>query len=540
MLSPVIGGFEIRERLGERDGIATYRAVSTRTGERVLLRLARDHGAAKRLRSRARQLAAAEELPGVRPLLGLEEMGGQVMAVSRDAGGWRLSDMAGRGGFDDARAGRLATQVERAAHLIRRAGLAPEAFRPADIWIERVDDELHVLVDLVESTGAGPSARGDIAAPLSLLVPGSDDGHRRERVIGASPPSALESMFAGRLPLWLAGGVAALAVASTLGLVLGGEDARPRAASPVSVATTSASAGAQIVEIAVPASITAGPVFAGDVGWLADSDQMTLLPIDPGSGRQAGARVEIGPGTGRPLGLRLGAGALWAVDSVGGRVARVDPTSRLVTSRVAVTPRIAAFSVDAGGLTVIRRDDTFAPGRPTRLVRYDQATLKRRSESGLPRPATGAASGPGNLWVALGSGLIARVGPRGRLATTRDVGGSARISAVGLGALWVTDLASGRLLRLDPRTLATKDTYTGPGRTLIVDLDIGPLGVLALVRERGTGPDVATSLQALNPATLAAVGDPIALPAPATSIVQSADAVWARAPGRLLRITLPK
>lgn len=169
-----------------------------------------------------------------------------------------------------------------------------------------------------------------------------------------------------------------------------------------------------------------------------------LLRVDTRRHRVV-ARIPIADG---PLAVAAGDGAVWVGTARGG-VLRVDPTSNRVVGRVApaagsrveaiaATPQ-GIWAVDTGGYHVLRLDP--GSGRVGLAV-----------AAPLPR---GVGVGDGGTWVIVTNDrTLARVDERdGRLRARvpADVVRDVRGVAVGAGALWVT--TGNQVVRLDPRRL---------------------------------------------------------------------------------------
>jgi YVTN family beta-propeller protein len=212
----------------------------------------------------------------------------------------------------------------------------------------------------------------------------------------------------------------ALAVAATLSIVVA---ARPRAG--------------------VPAALPAN----------------TVGLIDPAGGR-AGAAVTVGT----PDGLAYGAGSVWAVDSAGGRLFRIDPATRAVVQTIPVGSAPSAVTVTRGGTVWVANS---GDGTVSRVNAAANAVVQTIRVGNIP---TAIASGPSGVWVAnQGDDTVERIDPvSGNVTTTVQAGGLPDGIAVGPGAVWVANGQDGTVTRIDPATGQPSD---------IIFVGAGPAGI---------------------------------------------------------------
>jgi streptogramin lyase len=140
-----------------------------------------------------------------------------------------------------------------------------------------------------------------------------------------------------------------------------------------------------------------GVWIVADNGWVRRFDPVTL---------KARESIRVGPiRPGATYRLALGT-QLWAVDSIGARVAQIDPAAATIS-------------------------------RPFRLPR---------------RRLTGAVAADGDrLWVSYALSGISLIGPRGT-TVTRLVGGAHAGISIAAGRVWIVDASRGTLIGLDPTT----------------------------------------------------------------------------------------
>jgi hypothetical protein len=96
------------------------------------------------------------------------------------------------------------------------------------------------------------------------------------------------------------------------------------------------------------------------------------------------------------------------------------------------------------------------------LVRFDPRSLTERARASFPA-AVATVAGAKELWAALGNGRVLRLDPRTlAIEASARVGHQASDPTLGLGSLWV--LAGHDLIRMDPRSLAVESRTNIPVR----------------------------------------------------------------------------
>jgi YVTN family beta-propeller protein len=140
-----------------------------------------------------------------------------------------------------------------------------------------------------------------------------------------------------------------------------------------------------------------------------------------------------------------GGGSLWASDSTGSQVVRIDPHAGRVSKRIGVPGRPFGLAYGAGSVWVGSR----YAGRVTRL---SVRTNRRQARVSVGSSPYALAFGGGSVWVTNeGSGTVSRIGPRrNKVIRTIRVGGRPNGIAVAFRKVWVADYGRGRLIRIDP------------------------------------------------------------------------------------------
>jgi len=277
---------------------------------------------------------------------------------------------------------------------------------------------------------------------------------------------------------------------------LSGEDSRPATLPTVTTvrrptlslpATMPSSVTAQL-RFGNVAAVTA--TAAGDAVWAAHG--CAVFRVDPHT-NQVVATVGLPP---IPdgcwvAGMAAGAGALWVSQS-GARLVRIDPRVNRVVATVPL-PQLATPAATAGGVWGVCCWSGINSAYPAGwLVRVDPATnrvVARIRLGGLP---TAVGVGSSGVWVTGAGGPIWRVDPgSGRVvATVRVPGGLGGLPGrpgplgevgevlVGAAAVWVSNPASGQVLRVDParnRLVGAASTHDAS----IVGAQVGPSLVAA-------------------------------------------------------------
>jgi virginiamycin B lyase len=240
-----------------------------------------------------------------------------------------------------------------------------------------------------------------------------------------------------------------------------GEMAAGNGAVWVGLSTDNAVARVDPQTNSVTAMIPVGPqpgAIATSPGavWVANAGGPSVSRIDPATNKVL-ATIRVGPAKARSdrMDVTFGGGAVWATVSELGAVVRIDPATNKVTAKITLSwmtsgqpcgilaaYQSAVWAASAhcpasSGLGTVTRIDA-RTNKPTKVV------------TGFKAPI-GLAFGFGSIWVAdLDSQAIIRINPRsGRIVGRLPVGGKPIRLGVGFGSLWVRD-DTGRVLRIKP------------------------------------------------------------------------------------------
>lgn len=185
------------------------------------------------------------------------------------------------------------------------------------------------------------------------------------------------------------------------------------------------------------------PVGAPGVDLAAETGLfLSSLEFEPLRKPFISAVVDAGKGLNS---LAAGHGAIWAADTMGGAIVRVDPASGLAVARIAGFrgPVGIAITEDAVWCTVQHENS---------VVRIDPLSNKPTLRVKVGKGPLGIAYGDGALWVAnSAAGTVSRVDPgSGRATAEIPVGKEATGVVFAGGQVWVSTFDDGRIVRIDP------------------------------------------------------------------------------------------
>jgi streptogramin lyase len=282
------------------------------------------------------------------------------------------------------------------------------------------------------------------------------------------------------------------ALAVTIGILTStgapGADGLPPASARVMAATQAASVA-----------------FTPDAGWRADDRTGTLRRFDPATGAGIGRPLHLG---GRPISVVSGFGHLWVADIAGSQVFEVDPTTgKVVGSPIAVAPGPVSLAAGDGGVWVA----SLLAGAVTMI---DPRSAQVRASETLPDGAVRLVLGPDGVWVSGQTDSLTRVDPRpvGAVLRSRvvDVGQGPIGVAAGDGSVWVANVKSGSVSRVDPLSMRVTATFRVSGGDGGVPANPEMVAVwrnLLWVADGQQGVVVA-----LDPVTGRQIGLPVAVP----------------------------
>jgi YVTN family beta-propeller protein len=209
-------------------------------------------------------------------------------------------------------------------------------------------------------------------------------------------------------------------------------------------------------------SEAASVAFDATGGWLADDHTGSVRHFDPSSGQLLGPAIPAGQ---RPISIATGYGRVWVADTSGSQVFAVDPSrAKAVGTPTAVPQGPVSLAVGDGGVWVA----SLLAGTVTLL---DPHTRQVKASAALPDGAVRLVIGPGGVWVSGQTDTLTRVDPKPeglslRWRTVRVGRGPIGVAA-GAGSVWVANVQSGTVSRVDPATVRVTATFpagtTGAG-----------------------------------------------------------------------------
>jgi DNA-binding beta-propeller fold protein YncE len=290
-----------------------------------------------------------------------------------------------------------------------------------------------------------------------------------------------------------------------------------------------APATVQSVIVTEAASVT----FDSTGGWLADDQDGTVRHFDTSTGAALGRPLHLG---GRPISVVAGYGRIWVADLAGSQVWEIDPkTGTVVGSSIPVANGPVALAAGDGGIWVA----SLVAGAVSLI---DPRTGDVLASGTLPDGAVRLAVGPDGVWVSGQTDSLTRVDPHpvdGVLRwRTVTVGQGPFGVAVGDGAVWVANVKSGSVSRVDPTSMRRTATYTigGAGGGVPANPEM-----VALWQGRLWVADAQQGVVvALDPATGAKVGTSVAVPGVIRQlVVDDTGTLWGTTsnPGTVVRFS---
>jgi len=226
------------------------------------------------------------------------------------------------------------------------------------------------------------------------------------------------------------------------------------------------------VVASVPLGTAPGTVAIGEGSvWVLDADDKTISQIDP----EMREVVRTFSTSSTPTDIAVGAGAVWVgnANDVGGEgllpqsVSRLDPESGLVTATIelAPAPGPVVFTFAAGGRRLAVSPEAVWVINPDLSV----SRIDPRSNRVVARirgvKAQDIAVGEGDVWIVEQENRVTEIDTGSNTVANRVVVEETFLGplAVGGGAVWVTDIESGNVLRISgkKKTAIALDTWVG-------------------------------------------------------------------------------
>jgi serine/threonine-protein kinase len=370
------------------------------------------------------------------------------------------------------------------------------------------------LIEAARAGAAGPehpthvlSADSDPRRPTTPLrsTLGPVDGPKDDRTRRAGPKDdrtggdgpqvdrGVEGR-ARRRALLVGGGLVVLVAIVAAVLLLTGGSSGPTVSAPIPIA-------------APPLRIAAG----SEKIWVLSEAEGTLTRIDAESDEISGAPIDLSEGV---TAVAVGGGSVWVTDARTGELLRVDDESGRVTQRIKVGGHPGPLVYGGGRVWVA---DTEGAGITAVNAKGGRVVRRHLGPHTAPlRLATGA----GSLWVSsattgqvhhigLGAFAIGKSIPAGRHPAGITVAG---------GLVWVADVRSGSVIRVDPSVQAVSGSPVEVGERP-GGIDAGPKSLWVTL----AGADAVRRLELPSGEP---DGGPIAVGPEPSAIAVGQTAVW--------------
>ena len=199
---------------------------------------------------------------------------------------------------------------------------------------------------------------------------------------------------------------------------------------------------------------------SGRTIWGISTRQHKLLQIDAKTGRSAGPSIDLPP-TANVNAVVASRDAVWVAATTpeldpGDQVFRVDPVSGQVAETTQVIDSVRRLALADGALWLLA-------SRPARLVRMDLRTRRTRTVRLDGELAGDLAVGAGYLWATLRDrGQLERIEPKRLRHAVVAVGSNPAGVAVQGRSVWVANVASSTLTRVDAKTMRVREEIPVP------------------------------------------------------------------------------
>jgi len=173
-----------------------------------------------------------------------------------------------------------------------------------------------------------------------------------------------------------------------------------------------------------------------------------LVRINPATNTVI-ATIQIAPGS---FAVAFGGDAIWVTSNAESVLTRVDPNTNTVVATIPVGQKPRFLAVGAGSVWTLNQGDGT-------ISRVDMTTnrLTASIDAGLPGGGGEIAVGAGSVWVTMMEIPLTRIDVATNAVVQQFVGKGGDSVRFGFGSVWLSDLAGGKLLRLDPAAIqATK------------------------------------------------------------------------------------
>lgn len=198
----------------------------------------------------------------------------------------------------------------------------------------------------------------------------------------------------------------------------------------------------------IVSEIPAGPadseggiaIGAGSV-WLTTDKRGVLARVDPQTNRVS-ANISVPSGS---YGVTFADGAVWITSTEHSVLTRVDPASNKAVISIPVGPEPRFLTAGAASVWTLNQGDGT-------VSRVDTKTNKLVTNIavGIPGPGGEIAYGEGSVWATVFQIPLSRIDPTTNTVVQQWTGAGGDSVRVGHQSIWLTDLAHGRVWRLNP------------------------------------------------------------------------------------------
>jgi virginiamycin B lyase len=186
---------------------------------------------------------------------------------------------------------------------------------------------------------------------------------------------------------------------------------------------------------------------AGSV-WIVMGTKDKLARIDPSTNKVA-AEIEIAPGS---VAAAFGEGAVWITSPKESVLSRVDPQTGKLVLTIPVGKKPRFLTIGEGSIWTLNQGDGS-------ITRVDPKTneVVATIEAGIAGGGGELAFGEGSIWATVWEYPITRIDPATNQVVQQFTGPGGDAIRVGHGSVWLSNVRSGNVWRLDvKKLLATK------------------------------------------------------------------------------------
>jgi streptogramin lyase len=189
-----------------------------------------------------------------------------------------------------------------------------------------------------------------------------------------------------------------------------------------------------------PGAKEGGIAVGGGSVWMMVNTQGALARIDPATGSVVGT-VQLPPGSYNPV---FSEGRVWVTRADGSELTVVDAKTAKVVDHVAIGPHPRFLTAGAGAVWTFNQGDGS-------LSRIDVAGRRPVETVQLQTPGPGGdiAYADGRVWTTMMKTPLTAVDAARSVILCQWKGAGGDAIGVGHGAVWLTDLSAGTVLRID-------------------------------------------------------------------------------------------